>query len=66
MILSELGLGLDREQLMEIYEYATREKFSPLVVDMEGDASTRFRKGLLEVINWRKEETPKEEKNSTK
>jgi hypothetical protein len=52
MILSELGLGLDKDELHEIYEYATREKFSPLVVDMEADPSTRFRKGLLEVINW--------------
>jgi hypothetical protein len=52
MILSELGLGLDKETLMEIYEYATREKFSPLVVDMEADKHKRFRKGLKEIINW--------------
>jgi hypothetical protein len=52
MILSELGLGLDKETLMEIYEYATREKFSPLVVDIEADKHKRFRRGLLEIINW--------------
>ena len=52
MILSELGLGIDKEQLHEIYEYATREKFSPLVVDMEADAPDKFRKGLLDVIHW--------------
>jgi len=53
MILSELGLGLNREELQQIYEYATQEKFSPLVVDMEGEPATRFRKGLLEVIHWK-------------
>jgi hypothetical protein len=57
MILSELGLGLDKDELHEIYEYATREKFSPLVVDMESDPSTRFRKGLLEVIHWKSEDS---------
>jgi len=57
MILSELGLGLDKDELHEIYEYATREKFSPLVVDMEADPSTRFRKGLLEVINWQSDDS---------
>ena len=52
MILSELGLGLDKEQLIAIYEYATAEKFSPLVVDMEADKDKRFRKGLSEIISW--------------
>jgi hypothetical protein len=53
LILSEFGLGVSKEQLIAIYEYATKEKFSPLVIDMEEDASKRFRKGLLEVLDYR-------------
>ena len=51
VILSEFGLGVTKEQLLMIYNYATSEKFSPLVIDMEEDSSKRFRKGLLEVID---------------
>ena len=50
MILSEFGLGVSKEQLIALYEYATKEKFSPLVIDMEGDKDSRFRKGLLDVL----------------
>jgi len=53
IILSEFGLGVTKEQLIAIYEYATAEKFSPLVIDMEEDATKRFRKGLLEVLDYR-------------
>jgi hypothetical protein len=51
MILSENGLGVDKEQLLHMYQFATREKFSPLVIDMEADPASRFRKGLNEVLN---------------
>jgi hypothetical protein len=54
LILSEFGLGVSKEELLEIYEYATKEKFSPLLVDMEAPPSERFRKGLLEIINTSK------------
>jgi hypothetical protein len=50
MILSEFGLGVSKEELIELYEYATREKFSPLLIDMEADKFNRFRKGLIEII----------------
>jgi len=53
LILSEYGLGITKDELMDLYKYATKEKFSPLVIDMEGDADDRFRKGLDEVINIR-------------
>ena len=49
-ILSEFGLGITKEQLMKLYSYATAEKFSPLVIDMEGGVDSRFRKGLIEVL----------------
>jgi hypothetical protein len=41
----------EQQRLLELYKYATAEKFSPLVIDMEEDSSKRFRKGLLEIIS---------------
>lgn len=51
IILSEFGLGITKEQLVEIYEYATAQKLQPLVIDMEAQPADRFRKGLGEIIN---------------
>lgn len=51
VILSEFGLGVSKDQLVEIYKYATNEKFSPLLIDMEADSGQRFRRGLLEIID---------------
>lgn len=50
MILSEFGLGVSKDQLLDIYEYATKEKFSPLIVDLEAETDKRFRKGFSEVL----------------
>jgi hypothetical protein len=54
LILSEFGLGVTKEELLDFYEYATKEKFSPLIIDMEESADKRFRKGLLEILSMRK------------
>lgn len=51
IILSEFGLGITKEQLLEIYEYATAQKLQPLLIDMEAQPADRFRKGLSEIIN---------------
>jgi hypothetical protein len=51
LILSEFGLGVSKEELMCLYEYATAEKFSPLLIDMECDKDHRFRKGVDEILN---------------
>jgi len=51
LILSEFGLGITKDELLEIYKYATSEKFSPLLIDLEEDPDKRFRKGLNEIIN---------------
>lgn len=51
MILSEGGLGVDKEDLLKIYEYATTEKFSPLIIDYDEEIHNRYRKGLLEIID---------------
>jgi ABC-type polar amino acid transport system ATPase subunit len=50
IILSEFGLGVSKEQLLSIYEYATREKLQPLLIDMEADPHERFRKGFTQII----------------
>jgi hypothetical protein len=54
IILSEFGLGVSKDQLLSIYQYATREKLQPLLIDMEADPSERFRKGISEIISIRR------------
>ena len=51
MILSEFGLGVSKEELVKIYEYATKDKFYPLLIDLESSPETRFRKGFLDIID---------------
>lgn len=51
IILSEFGLGITKEQLLNVYNYATREKLQPLLIDMAADPPNRFRKGFLEIID---------------
>ena len=51
MILSEVGIGLTKDELMRVYEYATSEKFSPLLIDCDVEIENRYRKGLLEIID---------------
>jgi len=51
VILSEYGLGITKDQLIKIYEYATKEKFSPLIIDLEADKDNRFRKGFDEILD---------------
>ena len=53
LILSEGGLGLDKEQLLNLYNYATAEKFSALVVDYEAPIDKRYRKNWLEFLEIR-------------
>lgn len=54
LILSEGGLGLDRDQLLNLYEYATAEKFSALVIDYEAPIEKRYRKNWLEYLAVRR------------
>jgi len=52
MIMSEFGMGLEQEQIMNMYEYSTDTKFVPLLVDMNtADKYKKFRKGFLEILN---------------
>ena len=50
LILSEGGLGLCREQLLSLYNYATTEKFNALVIDYEAPVEKRYRKNWLEYL----------------
>ena len=54
MILKEFGLGVTKEELIALYEYATKEKFSCLLIDMEESPDKRFRKGFLEILDMRR------------
>jgi hypothetical protein len=51
LILSEFSLGVTKEQLFKIYEYATSEKFSTLYIDVSAKPEERFRKGFLEILD---------------
>jgi len=51
MILSEFGLGVTKE---EIDMYATKERFSPLIIDMEESPDKRFRRGFLDILAIRR------------
>ena len=52
LIWSEFGSGITKEELLALYEYATHEKFSPLlIIGMMETADKRFSKGLIEVFD---------------
>jgi hypothetical protein len=51
IILSEFGLGVTKDELVRIYEYATSQKLQPLLIDMEADPKDKFRKGFKEIID---------------
>lgn len=52
VILSEFGLGVTKDELIKIYEYATAEKLQPLLIDLEAPPNERFRKGITEIIDY--------------
>jgi hypothetical protein len=51
MILSDFGLGVSKEQLVNMYDYSTEQKLSPFVIRKENTMDKRFSKGLLEYLN---------------
>jgi hypothetical protein len=51
MIMSELSLGVTKDQLIKIYNYATKDKFSVLMIDLdEPNVNNKFRKNFLDII----------------
>lgn len=50
-MLREVGLGLTKEQLINMYQYATNEKFNVLIIDYEStDINRRYRKNFTEYL----------------
>lgn len=50
IIMREFALGVDKETLLRIYDFATKQKLMPLMVDLEAPTEQRFRKGIFEPI----------------
>jgi len=51
-ILRDFSLNCSKEQLVNMYDYATKEKLSPFVIDIEEkDEQKKFRKGFLEYLD---------------
>lgn len=48
MIMRECSLGIDKKQLKDMYNDATKTKTDFLLLDLEGEKDKRFRKGLSE------------------
>ena len=51
LILTEFGLGIDKECMVKIYEYCTADKFNTMTIDMEVPKEKRIRHNLLEIID---------------
>jgi type IV secretory pathway VirB4 component len=51
MICRECSLGVDKSQLKDIYDDATKTKQDFLLLDLEGDKTTRFRKNFDEIYD---------------
>ena len=50
-IMSECGIGVSKEALTKIYQFATNVRMCPLFLDLESPPEQRFRRGILDVIN---------------
>ena len=48
LIMSEFELGVDKDELLKIYEDATSVKFNVLLIDVEAEKQERFRKNFKE------------------
>jgi hypothetical protein len=57
LILSEGGLGLDKTQLLGLYNYAVRNKFDVLLIDYEAPIDKRYRRNFTEFLSVRAPET---------
>ena len=52
LLLSEMSLNVTKEQLMNMYNYATNEKFNVLTIDKETtDDKKKFRHNFLNYLD---------------
>jgi hypothetical protein len=47
-ILREISIGLTKDELMYMYNDATKEKFNCLIVNLEKSGNERYRKNFLD------------------
>lgn len=50
MMMSDFNLGLEREQLIEIYKYCTRDRSDFMLVDIDVPMEQRFRRNFREIL----------------
>ena len=51
LIMSEFELGVTKNDLIRMYEYATKQKFNVLLIDVEAPKEFRFRKNFLDFLD---------------
>jgi len=51
LILSEFNLGINKQELLNIYKYCTKDKFNFLLIDVDAPEEQRFRHNFTKVIN---------------
>jgi hypothetical protein len=51
LILSEFELGVTKDDLIRMYEYATKDKFNMLLIDVEAPKEFRFRRNFLDFLD---------------
>lgn len=62
LVLSDYSLGVEKEELVEIWKDATKEKFSFLKIDINtGDPNKKFSKGFLDYYELGESESSDEE-----
>lgn len=49
-ILHDFALGVSKEQLINMYDYATHEKMNSFLIDLEANVDSKFRKNFTEIL----------------
>ena len=47
-LLREVGIGLTKDELLDMYNDASRDKFSCLIINLDKNGNERYRKNFLE------------------
>ena len=50
LIMSEFSLGVSKDQLLNMYKYATNDKFNCLLIDVD-DPTKKYRRNFTEILN---------------
>jgi hypothetical protein len=50
MVMKDLSLGLEKEELLELYKHCTTDQRSFLMIDVQTDPEKRFRKNFSELL----------------